>query len=257
VTRAETNIKPQISAYDSDKYQVLDRIKDGQGEFLGYSSSHLLSTSSGTLDPITLPYGWLFEAGQSIEWAMVKNDMLWKNKFSKAVYLGCVQEDGHTYEVVQLAGVLPDTTTEVYFARDLNYYPLKTITKLKNGVSCNLGKVQQYRVFDVDGEVLVIPMEFTFEQQTKTKTYKGLSKILDDTLEVNLPIDDDFFTISPARTREVIDVDERARLLGQNDNNQAIRNNRSLVVKYLLILIGSGMIGYSLWKTFQQRQNKK
>jgi hypothetical protein len=28
VTRAETNIKPKISAYDGDKYQVLDRIEE-------------------------------------------------------------------------------------------------------------------------------------------------------------------------------------------------------------------------------------
>jgi hypothetical protein len=255
-TRAETNIKPKISAYDGDKYQVLDRIEKGQGEFLAHSSSHLLPTDSGTLNPMILPYAWLFKAGQSIEWAKVKDESLWKDKFSTAVYINQLQEDGHAYEIVKLDGVLPDTITEVYFASDLNYYPLKTITKLKDGSPCNRGTVQRYKTFDIDGETLVIPLEFSFEQQTKTKTYQGLSKIHEKTLEVNLPLDDDFFTLSPTRANEVIDMDERARLLGQNDH-QAIRNTRSLVVKYLLILIGSGMIGYSLWKTFQQRQNRK
>jgi hypothetical protein len=258
MSRADTNIKPQISAYDGDKYQVLDRIKNKQGEYLAHSSSHLLPTASGTLNPIILPYGWLFEAGQSIEWTKVKDESLWKNKFSNAVYIRQLQEDGHIYEIVKLAGVLPDTVTEVYFASDLNYYPLKTITKLKDGSPCNTGVVRRYKTFDIDGETLVIPLELSFEQQTKTKNYRGLSKIHENTLEVNLPLDDDFFTISPTRANEVIDIDERARLLGQqNDDGVDVSKKRFLFVKYFLILVGGGMIFYSLWKGYQERQKKK
>lgn len=100
---------PSEYAYNGEKYQLLDRINGGSGEFFSCSSAPILPSPSGTLDPLLLPYHWLCLSDQFLQWSLVKDDDAWNKVFSEAEYLGTETVEGHSCEAVRFPGTLPNT----------------------------------------------------------------------------------------------------------------------------------------------------
>ncbi|MBQ3430663.1 hypothetical protein IJG20_00995 [Candidatus Saccharibacteria bacterium] len=260
--RLDDLLLPSENAYNGDKYQLLDRIEDGLGDYLSLSSSQIYATPSGTLDPLSLPYIWLFTSGQ-IEWSAVKDNATWENAFSKAEYLGTETVENHPCEVVRLPSVDPNMVNTVYFATDLNYFPVKLVASNSDGStddgSPGILQVVEYEQIDVDGEKLTIPTKLNFTNSRKDSEFYAVSSVNLDSLKVNQPIDDDEFTISPTRARRVIDLDEQRaveeRLMAGESNPAEFRY--IFILRVVLICTGLFIIGLGLYMYIKKRNQSE
>lgn len=244
--RFDNQILPSESAYNGEKYQLLDLVEAGKGEYLSYSSSPILPTSTGTLDPLLLSYAWLFTSGEFPQWFTIRDDAIWNKAFADAEYLGEETVEGQLCDCVKMPGILPNTINTIYFARDLNFFPFKTVTNKVDGSYFGTVQLDDFIEKDVDGELLVVPTKLHFSQMVEGNETPGETTLSIETLRINEPIDDDLFTISPTRANRVIDLDHQKSLMSKMKNSHN-HNLPQLGVRVIVICIGFFCIALSVF----------
>jgi hypothetical protein len=222
-TRPNIDLKPSESAFNGEKFQYFGCTGDGIEGYLSYSSSPILPSATGTLDPLHLPYAWLFDSDSwfggsdpscrrllvTFRWSLVKDDSVWEKAFSDAEYLGTEEADGHRYEVIRFIGALENTTAKVCFAVDLNYYPLKIEITQNDGTFVSSVEVTEYKEMEIDGELFILPMKCRCIPEFEGKTNEGSSLLHEEGLEINQEVDEGIFTISPDKAKAVHDLDRQ------------------------------------------------
>ena len=255
--RSDVGLLPSESAFNGDKFQLLDRIENGIGEYLSCSSTPILPSPSGTLDPLMLPYSWLFISGQPPQWSLVKDDTVWNKAFSEAEYLGTETVEGHSCETVRFPGTLPNTANTVYFAADLHCFPFKVVVAKSDGSFSGFVQLVEYERTEVDGGLLIIPTKLKFSHVVDGNEVPGESAITAGTLKVNQPIDDGKFTISPTRAKRVIDLDGQKAMFERLEPNRPLHGLSFSVTRAVLIGLGLLFVAFPLYRFFRKRNGTK
>lgn len=131
--------------------------------------------------------------------------------------------EGLTFDVVSMPHQQMDADdfltceVKVYFARELGYYPLKWSVRgqKKEGTITMDFRVTDYRVFDVDEQKLIFPyatkLELLGKEKGKKKGEGMMQKFATEEgirpLQVNIPLNEELFTISPSLAKTVTDFD--------------------------------------------------
>lgn len=108
-------------AYDGKRYQTLSK-SDG---LLGLSSSPAYEHTDLSVNPVCLPYLFLFASFQSEsmrEWTRLDAPETWTQAFQQARYIKEEKDENFTYDVVSFPGAVPEMPFKVWFARELGSY---------------------------------------------------------------------------------------------------------------------------------------
>lgn len=209
---ANSAIMPRETAFDGERYQALDQIKDGVGVTLGISRKGLmLSTSSGSPDPILLPYAFLFKPNETATWGKIRDPSTWDQKFDKWEYAGVGSWNSRATEQIRLPGSLRDSMSTVSFAPDLGWYPVRCEIESKDGTKLASVELVTWREELVDGRPAIVPIELSVVQNAPSGEPKlsGVCLVNEDALQINIPVPQDLFTINPERALDVVDIDKR------------------------------------------------
>jgi hypothetical protein len=167
-----------------------------------------------TPTPLMWPYYWV--VGQQTNWSDIKDLAKWNARFKEAKYLGPKVVDDMNFEVVSFP--FPQMNMDrvyVYFAKNLNYYPLE-MRGFKDGLNRGLPvlnmRVSQYKVFDIDGMLFVFPLSVEAQMGIEGDDEVGWNEIYwvvdESSIKINPKLDEDMFTISPSRAKIVTDFDK-------------------------------------------------
>ena len=100
-----------------------------------------------TQNPLIEPYFWV--ADLQANWSDIKDIARWETRFKEAKHVGEKIEDGVHFEIVSFPSPQMEVDrVHVYFARDLNYYPLKFfayIDGMNNGLPVADARVTRYK----------------------------------------------------------------------------------------------------------------
>ena len=158
-------------------------------------------------NPLMAPYYWLV-TGQA-NWSDIKDLARWEARFIEAKYVGQKIENGTLFEVVSFPVPQMDRgIVHVYFAKEINYYPIK-MRGYKDGLQIFSAEVTQYKTFDIDGMPFVFPLKVEMQDWGASgEDSISVSWTIDESsIKINPQLDEDLFTISPLRATTVIDFD--------------------------------------------------
>jgi hypothetical protein len=197
-------------AYNGNHYQWFS---PGLGE-LTFSSQCRHPTPYWVPNLLIYPYYWL--NGQQVYWSDIKYPELWLNRFKESQYVGEKLENGMMCDVVSMpCPKLNAKEIQVYFSKDLGYYPIKWIATLQqNELSTTLTmNLTHHKIFDIDGKKFIFPEKVIAEHVGREKegiVTTRLQLILTEPrvpLRINPQLDEELFTISPSLAKTVTDYD--------------------------------------------------
>ena len=164
--------------------------------------------------PLMWPYYWV--AGQQTNWSDIKDIARWETRFKEAKYVGQKVENNMQFDVVSFP--FPQMNMDrvhVYFAKELNYYPLEMrgfVDSLNGGLPVLQAQVTRYKTFDIDGMTFVFPLSVEVQMGIKGDDEVGWSEMYwtvdESSIKINPQLDEDLFTISPSRAKTVTDYDK-------------------------------------------------
>ncbi|MDR0611840.1 MAG: hypothetical protein LBG58_17165 [Planctomycetaceae bacterium] len=164
-----------------------------------------------TPSPLMYPYYWI--AGQQTNWSDIKDRVKWDMRFKEARYVGQKNENNIHFEIVSFS--FPQMNMDkvhVYFAKNLNYYPLKFWgykAGYNNGSPVLEVQVTQFKTFDVNGMLFVFPLNVELHVGTNEEDSINMYwTVFESSIQINPQLDEDLFTISPSRAITVTDFDK-------------------------------------------------
>lgn len=202
-----------VYAYDGRHYQRLET----SGNRFSRSRDQFTQEPVGGIYSLLWAYFWLFDGRTPISWQSVKDKAVWDAAMNRATFRERRVEEGEEYQVLSVertggAGVVYES--EVYFAADIGYLPRKTISRIRNGPEASRIIVDEYAMFDADGERVALPVSVRVTDTGED----GVSLALESDLavqrgsvRVNDPIDKDLFTLIPTAGVAVFDFDRMSR----------------------------------------------
>jgi hypothetical protein len=224
-----------IYAYNGSRYQWFIP----GNEALSFSKRCRHPTPYWTQNPIILPYYWF--AGGQVNWSDLKDKESWIKRFEDARYEGEKIENKMTFKIVSFSFPPMTSRIQVYFAKDLDYYPLKFSGHEQNKGSL-ITEVKRYTLIDVDGQKTVFPLEVVMSEGTKTEGLSITGTIDEKSLNVNLHIDEDLFTLSPAMAKTVYDYDKELKKIEPYSSDDDLEPSRWTLKRFFLIVIINGII---------------
>lgn len=192
----------KISLYNGDRYQLFDVGR----RRLRLSNSCQLPNPYLELNPLALPYMFLVEIFKPFTWSDIKNESRWMAKFKGAKYLGTMRDAPLTVAKIQMPGYMPETRCIIYFAKELDYYPVRFELSGKDGFSVMI-HVAEYRRVDSLGEPVVVPLVITATQILNGVFSHSHFTIDPESVKVNEPIDEALFTFPVTQANYIDDVD--------------------------------------------------
>lgn len=206
------------SAFNGVKHQVLDRVEGGIGLTLGISNEMSLPGSAGAPDPLQLPYAFLFAPHEKPSWGAIRDPDTWDKKFNEWKHAGLGKWKDRSTEMIEVSGPLKGSICTVSFAPSLGWYPVQTIITVEGGITLASVELLRWREFDVEGQLAIVPLELRTLQNTRSgePKFEGVCGVDDESIDVNTKIPEDLFTISPLRAKDVVDIDERAKMQQPN-----------------------------------------
>ncbi|MDR3108703.1 MAG: hypothetical protein LBU65_03305 [Planctomycetaceae bacterium] len=231
-----------IYTYNGSLYQWYIPGRDA----LSFSKQCRHPTPYWIQNPIIFPYYWF--AGERANWSELKDKERWVNLFKEARYEGKKNENNVNYEVVSLPNTRSKKRIHVYFAKDIEYYPMKSLCGKKNKIIFSV-EVKRYNLIDVDGQKTVFPLEIVVKDGTETEGLTITSTIDESSIKVNHNIDEDKFTLSPTMAKVVYDYDEELKKMDPSslppDENYLpppIPNHQWTPKKFVVLLAINGVI---------------
>ena len=150
-----------------------------------------------------------------MRWDSILDSSLWEQRFEAGTYAGQVTEDDRTFETVdfpQREGVKTPCIFKVYFAEDLQYFPLKWVRRVEGtGKAASTVEVTRFKNIELDGASIVFPLEvqtsITGADQMALARTISLS-IEEQSLVLNEDIEPSTFNIDLPPGFEIHDMDQ-------------------------------------------------
>jgi hypothetical protein len=219
-----------ISLYNGNKYQFVDKHKKS----LNRSNSAITPNASGSLNPLVVPYYFLWDIGSTQVWSSAKTDQLWESKFRLAKYQGTVREEDRLSAVVEVPGPVPGSMYRVFFSPDLEYFPVKSLV-YSGGSPVGSIVVRDYRKILSHGETVVIPLAVDLDQQEGGESLSLRIVINPSSLKVNEPIPEDLFTYPESQAETVNDADAKTSMRGGRVLSSRVRPPRPHTSRWLVV----------------------
>jgi len=175
-----------LSLFDGDRYQVYDP----QRGILTISKHPRTNNTSISVNPLLLPYVLLFEAGGMQSLSELRRPDFWDKVRLRASSYASEKDDNHEYAILSLPRT-EDEVTLVYFAKDLNYFPLKSRVQTKGNVIAMEINVVDYQRYGADAQLIVVPRTSTWSifDETGSKAFTLEVAVDANTLKINEPVD--------------------------------------------------------------------
>lgn len=198
------------AAFNGDRYQF----RHDSEKILRLENGNANAQYTIDIPQITL-YGWLSTPGKKkLRWDTILDSDVWNQRFETGIYTGRVAEGDRAFETVdfpQRKGVKTPCLFKVYFAEDLQYFPLKWVRRVEETDEvASTVEVSRFTQVDLDGASIVLPLELQVTitgadkmALARTETWS----ISDETLMVNNDIDASVFNIDLPPGYELYDMD--------------------------------------------------
>ena len=199
---AEANFISAITAFDLNKYQMLDK----KSLHLSVHSKELPSFINL---PILGPYSFLgLKSSQDINAAV--NESKWDALIKNTTLENQTECRGHPCHVVKIEVPGRNMYYKVFFANELDYFPIRTETYIGNTLSSEKDVLHVEKIDTKNGTVY-IPMETiskTYHFEKGHLIYTLSHAVGQKTLVLNEDIDDGVFTIPLHMAKTYEDVDD-------------------------------------------------
>ncbi len=194
-------------AFNSSRYQYR-----GGGQ-LAVSSQNANDLVYGTVSPLVHMYYFAIGKGENNavhvlaapgKWAALKGCVV---SITAAEMLG---HKGYTITFVGPSGSdAGNNESEVFFAQDLNYYPMYRKTKLAGVDRYSVSQVSVTKSVSTDRGDVVVPMHIEAKSYFKGNLNTTSTVVINpDSLKINATVDSAVFTLVPAKGERYIDLDQ-------------------------------------------------
>ncbi|MCM8808264.1 MAG: hypothetical protein NC926_10075 [Candidatus Omnitrophica bacterium] len=199
-----------VSLYDGRKYQFLE-IRDKSILFV---SDNLQSQNPyNGLNPLLAPFMFVFQKGDIVSIESLQKPEIWSRLAKESVATQNTEKFGYN-GISILFNKNSDFSSgkqenyEVFFAEDLNYYPI--YWKGTNHLTRTLTetKVLETKIYDKESGGIVIPIRIESNAYSENGKLLQSSTIEIDvnTLKINQPVKDEVFTIPISQVDRYVDV---------------------------------------------------
>lgn len=207
--RAEVSLSegqpPVILAYDGTCYQML------RDSVLSIGKTNTQGPNLyGTTHPIIRAFSFAFCADDMRSIPKLQAAETWSRLADTALTSEDAEMFGHSGVKVTFSRTAPcsnaPVTYEVFFASDLNYFPLFWSLVYADGHRSE-SRVLSTKSFDQDGTTVIIPTRIAASESTNSISESSILEIDIATLKVNEPVDDSVFIIDRSTVEHIVDSD--------------------------------------------------
>ena len=198
----EKSLIRSITAFDLKKYQRFDKITLWL-DFMDRKINPL-----GELNfPLTRPYTFLF-SGERLSFENIQSRAIWNRLKQRAIITGNTTVEGH--DCIKMDIIFPGKTysCQVYWARELGYYPIKVQRLNLEGKIYVEIIVKEVTKRDTEEGPIFVPIIMEQSQWDRTTGHNRLVlkfTIDVDSLSINEDIPDEVFTIPLHMAKRVTD----------------------------------------------------
>ncbi|HNQ35095.1 MAG TPA: hypothetical protein PKN80_03420 [bacterium] len=202
--------KTFITTYNGEDYRILE---------IGEKSILYLKKSWNTDNPyngtitILTPFQFAFQKGDIGTIETLKKTEIWQRLANKAIEVKSFQKLGYkginiTFKVSDFNNA-KERIYEVFFAEDLDYYPIFWRTIDPTTKRCDEISVLEMRIYNIDNDRIFIPIRITGEEKFNNGgiAQTGSEEINPQTVKINQPVNNGIFTLSVFQANAVHDSD--------------------------------------------------
>lgn len=185
-----------VIAWDGRRYQVANSAGGGS---VSTSKTQAKPDPYGTSNALLLPYEYAFWSGDLKTLSHLRSPATWSKLAKAAREVKEATVDGHQGITVSFAVTAASTnkklTYNVFFARDLGYFPLQWDLHYPDG-RISTCRVTSTKVFGSDTERIVLPLriEGTEEKDGRVRSRTTI-EVDPASLQVNEQVEDSLFTL--------------------------------------------------------------
>lgn len=205
-TRADSSV---VMAYDGERYQVFNE----GNRFLSVSKHPQMANAYFGLNPLIVPYMFACEPsiGDLSLTSLAAADV-WSKLSDNATWAGVEEMEGRTCDVIEIQRTRGGQTIlyKVYFARELDSFPVRTLMLDADGHTMFDARVREF----ISRAGCLIPMTVTIEGflPASGERWQNIEIAIDEqTLHVNEPVRDEVFTIPPSEAAYYVNIDSDAQ----------------------------------------------
>ncbi|MCM8803095.1 MAG: hypothetical protein NC827_07290 [Candidatus Omnitrophica bacterium] len=201
-----------VSLYNGEKYQFLE-IRNKSILFV--SSNNLQSQNPyNGLNPLLVPFMFVFQKGDAINIETLQKPDIWLRLTKEAVTTQNTEKFGHKginiifYKKTDFRSG-KEENYEVFFAEDLNYFPIYWKGTDHLTMTFTETKVLETKIFEKESGSIVIPIRIEVKAYFENGKLAQTSNVEIDinTLKINQPVRDEVFTIPISQVDRVYDAD--------------------------------------------------
>jgi len=242
-----------FSLFDGRRYHMFNETA-GQ---LVVSNSPTTPGTTLSYTPIESPFMFLSQEVPAC-FDKLRNSSTWSDISRNATYLGTELVDNHLCEKVRVPVAGPNDLKAqwtVYFAPDVNYYPIKSEATVNDGEPRGGVAVRAYEVEHMPDGDCVVPTDVVLVEYSKTTPGEVAEEVellvQSGSLKVNADFDDDLFTIAASRAEWFHDVDAQTHIHVGGKNASFSQDSRGAwraVVASLVMAVVVAGVAWGLWK---------
>ncbi len=187
-----------IMAFNGERYQNFD----DKLKALSYTRKNRFPNPYGAMNPMVIPYVWLFET-PSATWPDITSPDVWTDRLQDAAILPETTLHGTEVVGVLFAVSRPAKLTyRVWFSKNQGFLPIRFEGLQESKVQFEVS-VSDCRSFEQEGQTIWFPMNI------RTQTDDMVTQYIVDpqSLKLNPKLDEEQFTLSPSMATFVDDYD--------------------------------------------------
>jgi hypothetical protein len=231
-------IDSNILTFDGHRYQRFSK----ELESMDIKKTPLTDNPVRFLNPIFVPYMWLFEISRAGD-DNVSNNLyfdlrarkIWELCFKNGKLIEENVYQGKKVSIGNFSNEKVGTDVQVYFAIDLGYMPIKIISTNKEGTERGDISVIDYCGIQQDGQMYYFPTQILVQSSSPTHVYNSKMTVRNGSIKINHDIPSDFFSISESKAKTVVDVDALELVIPEEKFS-------TKVSRVVLIVLGLAMI---------------
>lgn len=206
IKKGTTNTK--IAAYDGDRYQYYQPESRTLTKSLTPRTTHL----SVAINPLVVPYVFLFQPKERVDLQTVKDPQLW-DRFVDEKRPRLLETDNPRLKgLVGMRINEPNTPglshREVYFDPNRNYFPVLQKMITADGEVINVTAVKDFQLVETKAGSIFIPLRLSSYSYVNGQVTQQIDQeIAAASLAVNQLIPDELFSIPESQVDIVIDAD--------------------------------------------------
>ncbi len=198
----------RIHVFDGERHRTFELTS---GEFRVADEATPNLPIVGRSDPLALAYLWVVQLNQNRYWLRRADHEVWRSRLQDAVVLDeSIAMNGHECVKLKIRDIMDKTGTRfasqyhvVYFSKEHNYLPIRV--ENHDGGAVYATEYSSIEEFDLaDSRSVYVPKVGRSDPSNKEQF-----EIVAQSVDINMPIDDAVFVLSPKNATTIVDVDEK------------------------------------------------